>query len=55
MANINNKGQKMEEILRIYFLKSGYYVSRGIPFKYRNFDVTDIDLWLYNGSVKYFL
>lgn len=45
-----NKGQKMEEILRIYFLKSGYYVARGIPFRYKDFDVTDIDLWLYNRT-----
>lgn len=50
MAKKTNKGQKMEEILRIYFLKSGYYVARGIPFKYKNFDVTDIDLWLYNRT-----
>lgn len=50
MANKTNKGFKMEELLRIYFLKSGYYVARGVPFKYKNFDVTDIDLWLYNRT-----
>ena len=50
MAIKTNKGQKMEEALRIYFLKSGYYVSRGVPFKYQGFDVTDIDLWLYNRT-----
>jgi hypothetical protein len=50
MAITTNKGQKMEEILRIYFLKSGYYVTRGVPFKYQGFDVTDIDLWLYNRT-----
>lgn len=49
MAN-TNKGHTMEEILRIYFLKSGFYVARGVPFKYKNFDVTDIDLWLYNRT-----
>ncbi len=43
-----NKGQQLEEILRIYFLKSGYFIERGVPFKYRDFDVTDIDLWMYN-------
>jgi hypothetical protein len=50
MAKEVNKGQKMEETLRIYFLKSGYYVIRGVPFKYKDFDITDIDLWLYNRT-----
>jgi hypothetical protein len=50
MAKKSQKGQKMEETLRIYFLKSGYYVVRGIPFKYKDFDVTDIDLWMYNRT-----
>jgi hypothetical protein len=45
-----SKGQKMEEQLRSYFLKMGYYVVRGVPFIYENFDVTDIDLWLYGRT-----
>lgn len=45
-----SKGYKMEELLRNYFLKSGYYVMRGIPFVYEGFDVTDIDLWLYSRT-----
>ena len=44
---ILNKGHKMEELLRSYFLKSGYYVVRGVPFIYEGFDITDIDIWLY--------
>jgi hypothetical protein len=50
----SNKGEQMEELLRNYFLKAGYYVARGIPFNYEGFDVTDIDLWLYgrNSSVS---
>lgn len=48
MAKEINKGHRMEETLRIYFLKSGYYVARGVPFRYKDFDITDIDLWLYN-------
>ncbi|MGE4538971.1 MAG: hypothetical protein AB7D37_18035 [Desulfovibrio sp.] len=43
----NNKGQGMEELLREYFLRSGYYVLRSVPFVYDGFDVTDIDVWLY--------
>ena len=38
-----SKGPKMEELLRSYFLKAGYYVVRGVPFVYEGFDVTDID------------
>jgi hypothetical protein len=40
----------MEELLRSYFLKAGYYVARGVPFVYEGFDVTDIDLWLYSRT-----
>ena len=38
----------MEEVLRAYFVKSGYYTLRGVPFVYRGFDVTDVDIWLYH-------
>lgn len=44
------KGPRMEELLRSYFLKAGYYVVRGVPFVYEGFDVTDIDLWLYSRT-----
>ncbi|MFO1289774.1 MAG: hypothetical protein U1E82_04065 [Nitrosomonas sp.] len=37
----------MEENLRRYFLNLGYYVLRGVKFRYHAFDVTDVDLWLY--------
>lgn len=42
------KGFEMEEQLRYYFMQSGYFVVRGVPFVYEGFDVTDIDLWLYS-------
>lgn len=42
------KGFEMEEQLRNYFHQSGYFVVRGVPFAYKGFDVTDIDLWLYS-------
>ncbi len=45
-----NKGHAMEEALRNYFLRAGYYVVRGVPFIYEGFDITDIDLWLYGRS-----
>lgn len=48
MQNMNlSKGEVAEEVLRDYFLEQDYFVVRGIPFKYKSFDVTDVDLWLY--------
>jgi len=44
------KGFLMEELLRGYFLKAGYYVIRSVPFVYEGFDITDIDIWLYSRS-----
>ncbi|OPB92602.1 hypothetical protein BB020_08355 [Elizabethkingia occulta] len=49
-SKILSKGPQMEELLRNYFLKSGYFVVRGVPFVYESFDVTDIDLWLYSRT-----
>lgn len=45
-----DKGMEMEELLRFYFIKSGYYVIRGVPFIYERFEVTDVDLWLYDRT-----
>lgn len=44
------KGELMEELLRNYFLDSGYYVVRGIKYKYEGIDITDVDLYLYDRS-----
>jgi hypothetical protein len=44
------KGYEMEEHLRNYFNKSGYYVIRGVPFNFGEADTTDIDLWIYTRS-----
>ena len=45
-----SKGELMEELLRNYFLTLGYYVVRGIKFKYEGIDITDVDLYLYGRS-----
>ena len=50
MVKKSRKGEVMEELLRNYFLKAGYYVARGVPFNYEGFNVTDIDLWLYGRT-----
>src|SRR5438105_54582 len=47
MKNALPKGFLMEELLRRYFIRTGYFTVRGVPFIYDGFDVTDIDLWLY--------
>ncbi|MGB7645091.1 MAG: hypothetical protein WBM22_06530 [Pseudomonas fluorescens] len=44
------KGPAAEETIRNYFLSIGYFVARGCKFKYNQFDVTDIDLFLYGKS-----
>ncbi len=42
-----NKGAVLEEILRAYFLRAGFFVIRGVPFRFVDDDLTNIDLWLY--------
>ena len=44
------KGELMEELLRDYFLNLGYYVVRGVKYKYEGNDITDVDLFLYGRS-----
>ena len=41
------KGLAAEEALRCYFLSTGYFVVRSVPFDYKSYNVTDVDLWLY--------
>ena len=49
------KGLLLEEVLRDYFLRAGYFVIRGVPYRVDGNDLTDIDLWLYErptGSAR---
>lgn len=41
------KGAVLEEVLRAYFLRAGFFVVRGVPFRLADEDLTDVDLWLY--------
>ena len=43
-------GPEWEELLRAYFLRSGFFVVRGVPLAYDNEDMTDVDLLLYEQS-----
>lgn len=49
-SSLLGKGYVTEELLRSYFNKAGYFVVRGVPFRYEGFDVTDIDIWLYSRA-----
>lgn len=42
-----HKGAVLEEVLRAYFLRAGFFVIRGVPFRFADEDLTDVDLWLY--------
>lgn len=49
------KGATLEELLRAYFLRAGFFVIRGVPFRFAEEDLTDVDLWLYErptGSAR---
>ncbi len=45
-----SKGPRMEELLRNYYLNSGYYVVRGVKYRFEGNDITDVDLYLYGRS-----
>lgn len=42
-----DRGGKTEELLRQYFLASGFFAVRGVPVTHAGIDITDIDIWLY--------
>jgi hypothetical protein len=47
LARSGGKGFDLEEALRAYFWRAGYFVLRDVPFRLDDDEVTDIDLWLY--------
>jgi hypothetical protein len=53
MSRTGNKGLHLEELLRAYFLRAGFFVVRGVPFQHAGDDLTDIDLWLYERPTGY--
>ncbi len=46
-AKDGQKGIVLEELLRAYFLRAGFFVIRGVPISFEGDDLTDVDLWLY--------
>ena len=49
MSN-GKKGYVLEELLKAYFLKAGFFVMRGVDLNECGEVVTDIDLWIYERS-----
>jgi hypothetical protein len=44
---MSQKGPLLEEIVREYFSKQGFYALRGVKVQFEGEEVTDIDVWLY--------
>jgi hypothetical protein len=47
------KGLDLEEALKGYFWRAGYFVVRGVPYRLDGDDVTDVDLWLYERPAAF--
>lgn len=41
------KGGGLEELVRAYFARQGFFALRGVSYRYEDEEVTDIDAWLY--------
>ena len=44
---MNRKGYDLEELVRMYFDRQGFFALRGISYTYETEQITDIDVWLY--------
>lgn len=42
------KGAVLEELVRAYFARQGFFVLRSVPYRFDGEDVTDLDVWLYS-------
>lgn len=43
-----SKGPVLEELVREYFARQGFFALRSVPFRTDGEDVTDLDVWLYS-------
>lgn len=41
------KGAALEELVRAYFARQGFFALRGVSYRFEGEEVTDIDAWLY--------
>lgn len=51
-AKTGAKGFRTEELLKSYFLESGFFVLRGVSLEYGGVELTDIDIWTYERSAS---
>ena len=42
-----SKGPRLEEVVRAYFARQGFFALRGVDLRFEGDKVTDIDVWLY--------
>lgn len=42
------KGALLEELVRAYFARQGFFVLRSVPYRFDGEDVTDLDVWIYS-------
>lgn len=42
------KGAYLEELVRAYFAKQGFFVLRSVPYRYDGNEITDLDVWFYS-------
>ena len=44
---MTRKGGSLEELVRAYFARQGFFALRGVSYRYEGEEVADIDVWLY--------
>lgn len=49
LSSYNSKGAVAEELVRQYFLQNNYYVVRGIKYRFKSYEVTDVDIFIYSS------
>lgn len=44
---VAQKGASLEELVRAYFARQGFFALRGVSYRFDEEEITDIDVWLY--------
>jgi hypothetical protein len=42
------KGEALEELVRHYFERQGFFALRSVPYRFGGEEITDVDVWLYH-------
>ncbi len=45
---MTKKGETLEELVRHYFERQGFFALRSVPYRFGGEEITDIDVWLYH-------